>query len=941
MAEPEIKSTSTGMSNLLLVASICTILMASLELIGWVFEWQMYAAAIFSSIPMAPSTAICFILLALIGLFEPRKTSGKAHVIVSMSVIILVMVFCGLDLLESLSATSLDIEGHLLPESGFLNKFPLGRMSPMTATLFLLSAGAMLLIVIRSMPGQEHRLFGHLSGLLGCVVAFSGFTLVLGYLYGTPLLYNSGFIPVAATTALCFVFLGLAVFARLKSDDIPKRYFLGSAVHRQLSQAFVPLVFFAVILQGILWRFAPLFVDINNALLSALLAGIVAVLAVIVTSKVISLVGGAIVRAGEALQESEERRRLAQDAANAGTWEWDLRTNENFWSDELWTLYGLEPYSCEPSYEAWLRTIHPDDRAVAERAIQEAASKGTELTAVWRTQSPNGHERWLMSRGRPICDENGRVMRYIGIVIDITESKKAEDALRASEERYRAVFDNAGIGIDLLDQDGRILQVNQSLLDMLGYSEKELHQLTFLDITHPEEREISKRNLEALMAGEIEFYRLEKRYLRKDGSILWADLTTSAVRGPNGEHLGTIGVISDTTDRKKAEQEREQLRNQLAQAQKMEAIGTLTGGIAHDFNNLLTVILGYSEMLLLERDEKDPAYDDLQKIMQSARNGAEMVQRLLLFSRKAEMNPVPLDMNRQVRNTERLLSRTLPKAIRIEMRLADDLKPVYADPSQMDQIVMNLAINAKEAMPDGGILSLETSNVALESEFCARHPGVAPGDYVLLSVSDTGRGMDSTTVERLFDPFFTTKGWDSRKGTGLGLPVVYGIVATHGGCIESSSEVGKGTTFSIFLPTLWADHTPKPSGARELQVRGTETILLVDDEGLVRDLGERILTKSGYKVLTARNGREALDIYKQHRPEIALVILDLIMPEMSGKECLRELVKIDPKVRVIVSSGHADSEDPHEVPHEFVRASVKKPYGVGQLLETVRSALDA
>ena len=236
----------------------------------------------------------------------------------------------------------------------------------------------------------------------------------------------------------------------------------------------------------------------------------------------------------------------------------------------------------------------------------------------------------------------------------------------------------------------------------------------------------------------------------------------------------------------------------------MEAIGTLTGGIAHDFNNLLTVILGYSEMLLLDRDEKDPAYDDLQKIMQSARNGAEMVQRLLVFSRKAETNPVPLDLNRQVRNTEQLLSRTLSKMIRIEMRLADDLGLVHADPAQMDQIVMNLAINAKEAMPDGGILTLETSNVTLESDFCARHPGVAPGDYVLLSISDTGRGMDKEIQDRMFDPFFTVKGWDSRKGTGLGLPVVLGIVQHHGGCIECLSEVGKGTTFNIYLPVIEA-----------------------------------------------------------------------------------------------------------------------------------------
>jgi two-component system, cell cycle sensor histidine kinase and response regulator CckA len=583
----------------------------------------------------------------------------------------------------------------------------------------------------------------------------------------------------------------------------------------------------------------------------------------------------------------------------------------------------------------------PEGKEKAAKVFQKFISGGQVTSAELQMQKSDGSPVWISLSVNALRDVDGKVVESRSAVVDITKRKRAEEALRASEEKYRAVFDNAGIGIDLLDRDGRILQVNQSLLDMLGYSEEELHQLTFLDITHPEEREISKRNLEALMTGEIESYRLEKRYLRKDRSILWADLTTSAIRGPNGEHSGTVAVISDVTDRKKARQEREQLGNQLAQAQKMEAIGTLTGGIAHDFNNLLTIILGYSEMLLLDRDEKDPAYDDLQKIMQSARNGAEMVQRLLVFSRRAETNPVPLDLNRQVRNTEPLLSHTLPKMIRIEMRLDDDLGLVRADPAQMDQIVMNLAINAKEAMPDGGILTLETTNVTLKSEFCARHPGVAPGDYVLLSISDTGQGMGKEIQDRMFDPFFTVKGWDSRKGTGLGLPVVLGIVQHHGGCIECLSEVGKGTTFNIYLPKFTAEPLSDQADSRDVSALGTETILLVDDEDLVRELGERILTKSGYRVLMARNGREALDIYKQHQPDIALVILDLIMPEMSGKECLRELVKIDPQVRVIVSSGHSDSEDPHEVPHEFVRASVKKPYLMRQLLETVRSALDA
>jgi len=544
MADSEIKSTATGMRNLLLVASICTILIAGLELIGWFFEWQLYAAAILRSIPMAPSTAICFILLTMTVLIEPRKTWSKAHLTVSMSVIILVIVFCGLDLLESLGATSLDIEGYLLPEPGFLYAISLGRMSPMTAVLFVLSAGAMLFIVIRFQGSQEHRLLSHLSGLLGCVVAFSGFTLALGYLYGTPMLYHSGFVPVAVTTALGFLFLGVALLARLESDDIPKRYFLASPVHRQLSLVFVPLVFFTVLLQGILCRFAPLLVDINNALLSALLAGAVTVLAVIATSKAISSVGGALVQAEEALQASEERRRLAQDAAKAGTWEWDLRTNENFWSGELWTLYGLEPDSCEPSYESWVQTIHPDDRAETERAVREAASKGIELNAVWRTHYLNGLKRWLMSRGRPIRDENGRVIRYIGIVIDITERKRTEEALRASEEKYKLLVDKAQEAIFVV-QDTIFRFVNPRLEEIVGFPADELIGKPFGAFVHPDDREAVIDRHYRRLNGDVFPSRYEIRIIDNRGKVKWVEID-SVVIGWEGKPAVMV-FLTDTT----------------------------------------------------------------------------------------------------------------------------------------------------------------------------------------------------------------------------------------------------------------------------------------------------------------------------------------------------------------------------------------------------------
>jgi two-component system, cell cycle sensor histidine kinase and response regulator CckA len=653
-------------------------------------------------------------------------------------------------------------------------------------------------------------------------------------------------------------------------------------------------------------------------------------------------------------------------------------------------------------------------------------------------------------------DPEGNILGFQGTVRDITDRKHAEERLKVSEARYRAIFDNAGIGIDLLDQNGIILQVNQALTDMLGYSEEDLRQLTFLDITHPEDADVSKHNLEALMAGEIDFYRLEKRYLKKDGSFLWADLTTSAICGPNGEHTGTIGVISDITQRRQTEEalreseeryrnitensltgifvyqdgqsvfanrrlaemvgydhkeilsvpflkaihpddrqmvremaearisgqtvpnhyrlrllhkdgrtvwtevlshcieyrgrpailgniadvtQRELLEQQLRQAQKMEAMGTLTGGIAHDFNNLLTVVNGYTEMVLLETAEDDPRYEDLQKVLQTGRKGAELVQRLLAFSKKGESNLQPLNLNRTVENSVALMKRTLPKMIEIEAVLGTDLSLVNADAAQVDQVLMNLCINAGEAMPDGGKLRIETKNVAMTDAYCSLHHGSKPGPHVLVEVVDTGTGMSNETMDRIFDPFFTTKGWDFKKGTGLGLSVAKGIVDQHGGWITCETEPGKGTTFSLYFPIIEdypAFQKPEPSPE---SVRKGEKILLVDDEEYVRELGKRILERAGYTVITAATGTEALDIYAKEQFNIALVVLDLIMPQMGGEQCLEELLKINSQVKVIVSTGHSPDARERLLIGALARGFVNKPYEVRQLVQTVKETL--
>jgi two-component system, cell cycle sensor histidine kinase and response regulator CckA len=392
---------------------------------------------------------------------------------------------------------------------------------------------------------------------------------------------------------------------------------------------------------------------------------------------------------------------------------------------------------------------------------------------------------------------------------------------------------------------------------------------------------------------------------------------------------------------RKAQEREERLRTQLLHSQKMEAIGTLTGGISHDFNNLLTIINGYTEMILLDRREDDPIYLDLHTILEAGKKGAELVRRLQAFTKEAEIALRPLNVNDIVQNAIKLAERTFPKMIEIETILAPDPDMLNADAGQLEQVLMNLCINAKEAMPDGGRLMIRSGNALVDNAYCRLHPDAKPGRCVLIEISDTGTGMAKEIMDRIFEPFFTIKGWDFNKGTGLGLSVAKGIVEQHCGWITCESEPGKGTTFSVYFPAI-EDSPPldklKPSVET---VPNSGKILLVDDEESVLDLGKRILERAGYTVITAANGREALDIYAKEQSSIGLVVLDLIMPQMSGEKCLEELVKINSHVKVVVSTGHAP--DPRQFRHvtSLAKDLVNKPYQMNEFLAVVRKIFDA
>jgi two-component system cell cycle sensor histidine kinase/response regulator CckA len=472
--------------------------------------------------------------------------------------------------------------------------------------------------------------------------------------------------------------------------------------------------------------------------------------------------------------------------------------------------------------------------------------------------------------------------------------RDAETALHASELRFKRLWDSGIVGLSVSDLSGVLLEGNDTLLAMTGHPRADLAagKLSAMSLTPPEWHRDGIQALARLRAGEAAGP-WEQEYLRRDGSRVPVLVATAAL-----EDDRSIAITLDLTERKRLEE-------QFRQAQKMEAIGALAGGVAHDFNNLLTVILSYAHFVLAGGEATPAVADDVDKIRLAGERAVDLTRQLLAFSRKQMLRPRSIDMNQLVGNMVKLLERVIGESVQLSILPGVAVGTIHADPSQVEQIVMNLAVNARDAMPDGGKLVIETSNVELDELYAARHHDVRAGRYVLLSFEDTGSGIDAATRERMFEPFFTTK--EQGKGTGLGLSTVYGIVRQSGGHIVVRSQVGEGTMFEVFLPRSDAAlvEEEQPPSARHT-LRGTETILLVEDEEQLRVVVRTILRRLGYVVLDASNGGEAFLISQDHRGEIDLMITDVVMPHLSGRVLAERLKAQRPHMKVLFMSGYTD-----------------------------------
>jgi two-component system, cell cycle sensor histidine kinase and response regulator CckA len=523
---------------------------------------------------------------------------------------------------------------------------------------------------------------------------------------------------------------------------------------------------------------------------------------------------------------------------------------------------------------------------------------------------------------------------YTVILRDITERRRTEEALRQSEERFRSIYENAAVGIKQVAINGRLLMVNPAFCRMLGYSEAELLGKTFRDITYPEDLGTEAALLESMLRGEREFWELEKRYVHRNGSSVWVSVTSSLVKDVAGHPLYRVSIIVDISEKKRAEA----LDEQLERARKLEAIGQLAGGIAHDFNTLLNVMLGYSELLKAECPTSDPRHERLEQIETAAQMGAALTKQLLAFGRKQAVVPQVIDLSKAVASFEPMLRRLLPEDIELEAKYSVETCPVKVDPGQIQQILLNLATNARDAMPRGGNLTIEVRSVELDEAYVQHHPLITPGRHQMLAVSDTGMGMDADTSAHIFEPFFTTK--EPGKGTGLGLATVYGIVKQSGGDVFVYSEPGVGSIFKIYFPrSSEAITTPEASRPAPQNLTGNETILLVEDSKALRQLTREILSQHGYAVLEASQGFEALEVFEKHGRKVHLLMTDIVMPKMRGTELAARVNELHSDIPVIYLSGYTEEAISHFRGQGRIRI-LEKPYTSEMLLRTVRQSLD-
>jgi len=626
-------------------------------------------------------------------------------------------------------------------------------------------------------------------------------------------------------------------------------------------------------------------------------------------------------QADAALRKSEERYRRLVETMQEGLGVADQYYQFTFVNQKFCEMLGY--HRDEIIGRHLLDFVHDDYRELMKDQMAQRA-KGFEerFELVWKTK--DGNKLYTLASPTALYDEEGCFIGSIGILTDITYRINAEEALRLSEEKYRLLVENANDAIFIV-QEGQVKFANQMAKQMGNNLGVELDRVPFANYIHPDDRDLVLERHKSRLKGKKLPNTNAFRLVGQDDQLMWVEL--NAVQSNWDGQPATLSFLRDITLQRK-------LERQLQLSQKMEAVGTLAGGVAHDFNNLLMGIQGRTSLMLLDADPSHSQIKHLKEIENYINRAAKLTKQLLGFARGGKYEVKSTDLNDLIEKSVQMFGRT-KKEITIHKTYHDQIWAVEIDRSQIDQVLLNIFVNAWQAMPAGGDLYIQTKNEMLDENLAGAY-GVRPGKYVAISITDTGTGMDENTLKRVFDPFFTSK--DKEMGTGLGLASAYGIIQNHDGVILAESEKGQGTTFHIYLPVTGKPVVDEHQNDQKI-LAGTETVLLVDDEEMIIDVGAEILQKLGYEVLTARHGMEAIEVYQQHRQKVAMVILDLIMPQMGGGETYDRLKEMDPQVKVLLSSGYSLDGQATEILKRGCDGFIQKPFSMKDLSRKLRQII--
>ncbi|MES1178097.1 MAG: PAS domain S-box protein [Myxococcales bacterium] len=901
---------------------------------------------------MKPNTAFCFLCLGTT--ISLLNTKDGAWLRVRQVLPWVVLVVASLTLLEYLLGRDFGIDTVLARSAGS-DRWPV-RMTPGAALSFCLLASSLLL---HSQHAHGRR---RSAEWIAALVGSSSCAVLLSYLYGVQSLYAVRFFAsMALHTALAFIVCAASILLALPEQGIV-RLVSSKTAGGLLARRLLPPIFLVPTILGWLrvrGQHAELFGTAFGTAVFAASCMLCLSILILWTAQALRRSDLERTAAERRLQESEEHLAITLASIGDGVITTDLNGRITSLNPVAVVLTGWSPGAAagQPLSEVF-RVLDEDSFeptvSTAERILSDGPVGGLTSHAV--LVSRDGTRRPIADSAASIRDALGAIRGVVLVFRDETEERNAERALLESEARFKHLAYSGILGIIIADLDGRIHEMNDALLLMLGYTRADFEAglVKLPELTPPEWRAQDQLAIEQFKNVGTVFAR-EKEYYRKDRSRVPVMVGAATLEGSRiiafvldlselkrAEQVGARAVASAeraSADRVRIEEALRQTEEQLRQSQKMEAIGTLAGSVAHDFNNLLSVIVSYADLLLTDVGAHSPLRADLEQIARAGQRAGDLTRQLLAFSRQQVLQPKLVNFNDAIASMAKMLRRLIGEHIELNVLHGPGLGMVFVDPTQIEQVVLNLVVNARDAMPRGGKLTIESGDVDLERSYANEHLGVEPGPYVMLSVSDTGTGMDRETQQRIFEPFFTTK--ERGKGTGLGLSTVFGIVKQSGGSIWVYSEPNEGSTFKVYLPRADArDQFQERFNAPPETLRGSETILLTEDDEQVRGLANAILTKHGYHVIEAPTGGDALLICEQYKGAIHLLLTDVVMPRIGGRQLWERLAPLRPGMKVLFMSGYTDDAIIHHGVLSSEFAFVQKPLMPAHLLTKLRSVLD-